>query len=237
MNDKHYSLVAFPKMRPVIFEFSDDETELKRFFDGEIERISIPEDEITLFIDKDANEENAPINRRIVINQTREKEMPYEELKDLFRRTEQEGKHIVGYVQIAAKGSLSGYFKDSLTYAISSDNKAFKEDVGGYSIFASSIDGADFNVRLENYLKAERGGENGWEIERCFVKENVPIIDRLICGNLVVCNTPKEKGGQISDITQEQVDKYYDLFKYYEKSYMTKDNEKSAHKRSERDAR
>lgn len=58
---------------------------------------------------------------------------------------------------------------ESRTYAVSSDNKAFRPNIGGYSIYASSLDGSDPCVRLEQYMASEYGGKNGWQIERCYM--------------------------------------------------------------------
>ncbi len=58
---------------------------------------------------------------------------------------------------------------ESRTYAVSSDNKAFQPNMGGYSIYASSLDGSDPLVRLERYMAAERGGKDGWQVERCYM--------------------------------------------------------------------
>ncbi len=55
------------------------------------------------------------------------------------------------------------------TDAVSSDNKAFRPNMGGYSIYASSLDGSDPCVRLEQYMASEYGGKNGWQIERCYM--------------------------------------------------------------------
>ena len=41
--------------------------------------------------------------------------------------------------------------------------------MGGYSIYASSLDGSDPCVRLEQYMASEYGGKNGWQIERCYM--------------------------------------------------------------------
>lgn len=43
--------------------------------------------------------------------------------------------------------------------------------MGGYSIYGSAIDGSDDNVRLEQYMKEERGGADGWIVERCYLPE------------------------------------------------------------------
>ena len=57
---------------------------------------------------------------------------------------------------------------DARSYVISSDNKAFIDGMGGYSIYGSSLDGEDRGVRLEGYMKDERGGDKGWVVEYCY---------------------------------------------------------------------
>ena len=54
---------------------------------------------------------------------------------------------------------------------MSSFNKAFIPGMGGYSIYGSAIDGSDDNVRLEQYMKEEKGGADGWIVERCYLPE------------------------------------------------------------------
>ena len=44
-----------------------------------------------------------------------------------------------------------------------------RQHLGGYSIYASSLDGSDPCVRLEQYMASEYGGKNGWQIERCYM--------------------------------------------------------------------
>lgn len=217
MDDKVYSLIVKPRIKPHIITVEDNTEAIKKLIGGEFERISVPSDEVTLFVCKDGKEQNKPENRAVCVTNTEEKEMSYSELTSLFRQSEREGKHITGYIKIAAKGNLAQYSADSLTYGVSSNNKAFIDGMGGYSIYASSIDGSDFCVRLENYLKDERGGKNGWEIERCFIKEETPIIDRKVYGNFLVCHSPKGNDGRLSDITQDIINKYFEMFKSSEK--------------------
>ena len=64
------------------------------------------------------------------------------------------------------------YSLEARSYRVSSDNKAFIAGMGGYSIFGSSLDGSDPCVRLEAYMKAERGGENGWEVDYCYLEDD-----------------------------------------------------------------
>ena len=61
------------------------------------------------------------------------------------------------------------YSLEERSYIISNDNKAFIDGLGGYSIFANSLDGSDMGVRLEQYLEAE-GVKGGWKIDYCYIK-------------------------------------------------------------------
>lgn len=63
------------------------------------------------------------------------------------------------------------YSEESRSYIVSSDNKAFLDGMGGYSIYASCLDGTDPCVRLEGYMAAEHGGKDGWKVEYCYIKD------------------------------------------------------------------
>ena len=54
------------------------------------------------------------------------------------------------------------YSLESRSYRVTSDNKAFKDGMGGYSIFGSCLDGTDPCIRLEHI---------GWKIEHCYMLE------------------------------------------------------------------
>lgn len=60
----------------------------------------------------------------------------------------------------------------SRTYRFSSDNKAFLPNMGGYSIFASCLDGTDPWVRLEWYM-AEENNHGGWKVQDCYILEQM----------------------------------------------------------------
>lgn len=98
-------------------------------------------------------------------------ELPYNEMKALFCQTEKEGGHTKGYIVFTPDSFERAYSEEARTYIVSSDNKAFIGEMGGYSIYASSLDGSDSCVRLELYMAAERGGKNGWKIERCYMNK------------------------------------------------------------------
>lgn len=96
-------------------------------------------------------------------------ELPYAKMKELFRKAERAGAHVCGYITFMQDGFTVQYSERSRTYAVSSDNKAFQPNQGGYSIYGSCLDGTDPCVRLEQYMAAEYGGEKGWSVERCYM--------------------------------------------------------------------
>jgi len=55
------------------------------------------------------------------------------------------------------------YSLESRTYEVSSNNKAYRPHMYGYSIFGTSLDKTDVCVRLEQFMAAEMGGVNGWK--------------------------------------------------------------------------
>lgn len=97
--------------------------------------------------------------------------MTYTALKELFRGYEADRPktHLTAYMTFSSFGPDVPVPHDvrSRTYVISSNNKAFQPDQGGYSIFGSCLDGTDQGVRLERYMQAEHGGETGWVVEDC----------------------------------------------------------------------
>lgn len=76
--------------------------------------------------------------------------------------------HIV--VVITEDSFTQKYPLESRSYVVSSDNKAFISGMGGYSIYAGSIDGTDPCVRLERYLE-EEGNSGGWKVDYCYIKD------------------------------------------------------------------
>lgn len=97
--------------------------------------------------------------------------MSYAKFTSYLRTAEQNGLHITGFIVFSPASFEQEYSLESRTYEVSSDNKAFQPGMGGYSIYASSVDGSDMNVRLERYMAAEMGGSDGWQIERCYIPQ------------------------------------------------------------------
>ena len=96
-------------------------------------------------------------------------ELPYGKMKELFRKAERAGTHVCGYITFMQDCFTVQYSERSRTYAVSSGNKAFQPNMGGYSVYGSCLDGTDPCVRLEQYMAVERGGEKGWSVERCYM--------------------------------------------------------------------
>lgn len=108
------------------------------------------------------------------IMNTRE-EVSYQKLKDWFRSIEQEiangseQNHANGWIVFTEDSFEKPYSLEERTYLVSSNNKAFMPNMGGYSIYGNSLDGSDTMVRLEQYMCDEKGGPDGWKIEACYI--------------------------------------------------------------------
>ena len=91
-----------------------------------------------------------------------------------FNRTHDWNKEkITGVIVFTPESFKKEYSLESRSYKVSSNNKAWIPGMGGYSIFASTLDGSDNGVRLEAHMWAEYGGENGWKVAYCyFLDEN-----------------------------------------------------------------
>lgn len=219
-----YVLLVEPKSKPRIIQIEDDEQAIKSVVGGDVERIKIPSDNVTILFQKDAVKNGKMLNRVVDIYEEKETEMSYSDLTFMFRKAENEGKSMVGYITFTEDSFDKKYPLDARTYGISSHNKAFISGMGGYSIYGSSLDKTDMNVRLERYMWNEHGGADGWRIERSYIKENVPVVNQILADNFIVAYTPKGKN-TLSDITQELVDKYFKQFEKPDKFHRNKNGE------------
>lgn len=88
--------------------------------------------------------------------------MKYQELFNIFSQHESGNPkaHLTAYITFSSfgPGCQSVFNERCRTYVISSDNKAFKPNMGGYSIFGSCLDGTDPCVRLESCMADVHGG-------------------------------------------------------------------------------
>jgi len=65
------------------------------------------------------------------------------------------------------------YSLQSRSYELTSDNKAFIPGMGGYSIFAASLEENSGLIRLERVMYDEHGGEDGWRVDYCYLLNEV----------------------------------------------------------------
>ena len=95
--------------------------------------------------------------------------IPYCVLAQIFREHEKynPSEHLTAHIVFTEDSFAKPYSLQSRAYIVSSNNKAFQPGLNGYSIFGSCLDGTDVGVRLDEYMKAEKGGPNGWTVEYC----------------------------------------------------------------------
>jgi len=99
------------------------------------------------------------------------KQVTYGELAAHFRAVEKQGKHAEGYITFSQESFTTPYPEAQRTYHVWSNNKAYQPGMLGYSIYGSAIDGTDPMVRLERYMRDEKGGQHGWVVEMCYLFE------------------------------------------------------------------
>lgn len=216
--NKVYALLVEPNNKPKITELEEDDKAIKEIVGGEYDSIYYPDDEVAILYNKNGIKDGHTLNRVIRKTEINEQNMSYTELKSLFRKAENEGKHIVGYITFTEDSFDKEYSLESRTYVICSNNKAFQSGMGGYSIYASSVDKSDPLVRLERYMRDEQGDSDGWKIERCYIREVTPLLDMIVADNFLICYAPSDKD-TYEDIPQELVDKYFKEFEKPDKFY------------------
>lgn len=176
---------------------------------GDIEAFYPFEEEVCIVCNEEGKINGFPLNRAVFAEPT-EKEMSYGEMVARFRVAERIGKHLDGYIVFTEDSFAESYPEEARTYCVSSNNKAFKPNMGGYSIYGSALDGSDPMVRLERYMAKEKGGEGGWKIERCYMKEESREILDIIAGTCFICDCSGEDFGSLSE---EQAARYASQFR------------------------
>ena len=98
--------------------------------------------------------------------------MNYRDLKQIFRELKSTfpREDLTAHIIFTEDSFREPYSPLSRTYRISSDNKAFWPNMGGYSIFGYCLDGTDQGVRLDYYIAGARN-ISGWEVENCYILE------------------------------------------------------------------
>ena len=211
-------LLIEPNKYPRTVEIDDTLEAMQELVEGQIEEYMPFEDEVAIICNEEGKLRGLPLNRAIY-SEPENVEMPYNEMKALFRQAEKEGRHTTGYIVFTEDSFDKPYTEDSRTYVVSSDNKAFIEGMGGYSIYASSLDGSDPCVRIERYMAAEHGGKDGWKIEKCYMKdENNKEMIEILAGKFFICHAPIESES-FKSLPPELSKKYEEKFKYPERFF------------------
>ena len=188
--------------------------DLQRVVKGNIEQFS-PFDEAIAIICNEEGKYNGMAPNRAVYSGPEFIEVTYAELTRRFREAERNGDaHLEGRIVFTQDSFTEQYSEAARTYVVSSNNKAFIPNMGGYSIYASSLDGSDPMIRLDRYMQAEHGGENGWKIERCCMKNPEREMLDVICGPFFICDCSGEDYGSLN---QEQIDRFMKQFRYPER--------------------
>ena len=205
-------LLVEPNKYPKMIEIDDTLEAMQAMVGGDIEEYMPFEDEVAIVCHEEGKLIGLPPNRAIYA-EPETVELTYSELADRFRNAESEGKkHLTGYIIFSQESFNKPYDEKSRTYAVSSDNKAFKAGLGGYSIYGSCLDGSDPCVRLDGYMR----GENAWKIEKCYLKEASREMLDIICGKFFICHAPYE-AERFQSLPPDLAEKYREKFQYPER--------------------
>ena len=205
-------LLVEPNKYPKMIEIDDTLEAMQAMVGGDIEEYMPFEDEVAIVCHEEGKLIGLPPNRAIYA-EPETVELTYSELADRFRNAESEGKkHLTGYIVFSQESFNKPYDEKSRTYAVSSDNKAFKAGLGGYSIYGSCLDGSDPCVRLDGYMR----GENAWKIEKCYLKEASREMLDIICGKFFITYAPFE-AERFQSLPPDLAEKYREKFKYPER--------------------
>ena len=215
-----------PNKYPEVVEIEDTLEAMQKIVGGYIEQYMPFDDEVAIICNDEGKLNGLPLNRAIY-SEPENVEMSYQQLKAHLRQAEKDRSHTVGYIVFTADSFDKSYTEEERTYVVGSNNKAFIEGMGGYSIYASSLDGSDKNVRLEAYMADEYGGDNGWKIEKCYVKDESSreMLD-IIAGKFFIAYAPFESEKFLS-MPNELAQKYKEKFKYPERFSVTDDGIKA----------
>ena len=183
---------------------------------GNIEPFYPFEEQVCIVCNEDGKLIGLPLNRAVYAYEEQQVDMTYSELAAQFRAQERSGtgRHMLGYIVFTEDSFTEPYTEEQRTYVVSSDNKAYRPNMGGYSIYASSLDGVDKMVRLEQYMAAEHGGKDGWKVERCYTKLQTREMIEIMAGTFFICDCSGESFGSLSE---EQLKKYTEMFKQPER--------------------
>ena len=132
-------ILVEPGRYPKLIEIEDTLEAMQSLVEGDIEEYMPFEDEVAIICNEEGKMNGMPLNRA-VYSEPENVEMSYPQLKAHFRQAEKERNHTTGYIVFTDDSFDKPYTEEQRTYVVSSNNKAFIEGMGGYSIYASSLD-------------------------------------------------------------------------------------------------
>ena len=209
-------LLIEPNKYPKMIEIDDTLEAMQKVVGGDIEEYMPFDDDVAIICNEEGKVNGLPPNRAVYA-EPEAVEMSYREMTKRFREAENSRReHLTGYVVFTEDSFDKPYSEKSRTYVISSDNKAFQSGMGGYSVYASCLDGSDPCVRLDGYMFDEHGGENGWKIEKCYMLEPSREMLDIICGKFFIAHAPIE-AENFQSLPPELAKKYTEKFKFPER--------------------
>lgn len=208
--EKIQVVVLKPGKYAEITQIEDTQRSARAIVGGEVECLHIFNDNTRMMVCEDEKVYDKPPHRAIY-SEPKQVDMSLNELFKKFREKENDetGTHITGYITFTSDTFTKPYSEEARTYEVSSDNKAFQPDMGGYSIYGSSLDGEDICTRLDGYLH----GKNPWKVERCYIIEGRNEIVNTISFTAFICGYAN---GRLKSLTDEQAKKYAEKFKFPE---------------------
>lgn len=207
--DKIKVVLCEPGKVARVAEISNTLADLQKTVKGDIEQFC-PYEEAVAIICNEEGKFNGMMPNRAIYSEPQEVEMSYGELTSRFREAERNGgEHLTGYIVFTEDSFTKPYPEAARTYAVSSNNKAFQPNMGGYSIYGSALDGSDPMIRLEGYMQSEKGGKDGWKIERCYMKSDEKEMIDVIFGPFFICDC---SGANYGSLNQEQIDRFMKQF-------------------------
>ena len=209
-------LLVEPNKYPKITRIEDSLETMQKIVGGDIEEYMPFEDEVAIICNDEGKLAGLPLNRAIYA-EPETVEMSYAEMTQRFREAENNHEeHLTGYIVFTEDSFDKPYSEESRTYVISSGNKAFQPGMGDYSIFGSCLDGTDSCIRLDRYMSAEKGGKDGWKIEKCYMKESSREIIDIIAGTFFIAYAPIDSEN-FQSLPKELEEKYCEKFKLPER--------------------
>ena len=175
---------------------------------GDIEALYPIEETVCVICNEEGKINGLPLNRAVYLD-AELTELTYGDMVARFREAERSGKHLDGLITFTEDSFDQWYSLEARTYCVSSNNKAFRPNMGGYSIYGSALDGSDLNVRLERYMANEKGGKDGWKIERCYLRNGGELFD-VIAGTCFICDC---SGVRFGGLSEEQAARYNAMFR------------------------